>query len=108
MKRNEIIAILLMIGFMILTVGSLCAQDGHVPYWWRGKNFNGRITKIEKSRIEVTNNKNEKKEFELNSMTKIFLRGAEKLDAGMFVKIVYKETKQVNIARAIREMRSPQ
>lgn len=107
MKRNEIIAVLLMIGFILLTVGSLYAQDGHIPYWWRGKNYSGRITKIEKDKIEVTNDRNEKKEFRMNSMTKVFLRGDEKLNAGMFVKIVYKETKQVNIARAIREMKSP-
>jgi len=108
MQRNTIIAILLTVGFIILTVGSLYAQEGHIPYWWRGKNFNGIITKIEKNKIEVTNNKNKTKQFETNSMTKIFLRGAEKLSTGMFVKVVYKETKQVNIARAIREMKSPQ
>ena len=107
MKRNLIIGLLVTV-FVFTLIASLRAEDemGNVPYWWRGRNFCGKITAVDKEKVFVLDAKNNvKKRFEINSQTKIFLRDVEKMEIGMQVRIVYKETKQLNIAKAIREVK---
>lgn len=101
-KRFIIIAIFLLLGFC-----SAFAQEylDAMPYWWKGRNFTGEITRVEGNLITITNLNNEKKKFEINSLTKLFLRSSDHLKEGLFVKMVYKKTRQKNIARAVRELK---
>jgi len=114
MKAKVTLAVAILFAFAICVFGSAFAQavepdhdQENVPYWWKGKNFTGEITKIDNSKILVVDKDKIQKEFQIDSQTKIFLRQTDKLNQGVYVKIVYKETKQVNIAKAIREIKKP-
>jgi hypothetical protein len=114
MKVKVTLALVLLCAMALCSFGAVFAQvvdpdheQENVPYWWKGKNFTGEITRIEKDKIVVTDKDSVQKEFQIDSQTKIFLRVNDKLNQGVFVKIVYKETKQVNIAKAIREIKKP-
>ncbi len=107
MKKNLILGLLVVV-FVFTMIASLRAEEemGNVPYWWRGRNFVGKITAVDKDKVFVLDEKNSvKKRFEINSQTRIFLRDTEKMEIGMTIRIVYKETKQLNIAKAIREVK---
>ena len=106
MEGRKLTASFLLAVFIFTLTGILWAdQLTNVPYWWRGRNFSGKITAVGKKVIIIQSAKNnKKKKFQMDKQTKIFLRNSEKLEVGMYVKIIYKETKQVNIARAIREI----
>ncbi|MCE1246294.1 MAG: hypothetical protein LWY06_06600 [Firmicutes bacterium] len=114
MKAKVTLALAILFVFAIGVFGSVYAQSTepehdleNVPYWWKGKNFTGEITRMDSSKITVVDKDKITKEFQIDSQTKIFLREADKLSQGVYVKIVYKETKQVNIAKAIREIKKP-
>jgi len=105
-KMKRLIVLLVLMAFIFTSIGILFAKElQNVPYWWKGRNFTGRIIRIAKNRIIVVNRKNQRKEFKIDSQTRIFLRKSEKMEPGLFVKVIYKETKQINIARAIREVK---
>lgn len=112
MKNKAGFILLLMLfaftGFLCKPAAAEETYIENVPYWWTGRNFSGRVEGVGKYKIIVIGKNNEKKEFEMNQSTRIFLRESEQLTKGMYVKITYKETKQINIAKAVREVKDMQ
>jgi hypothetical protein len=77
------------------------------PFWWTGDHYSGRITGLAPDKfIIVTRDAGDMKTFEIRDNTKIFLDGSSGLAIGTAVKVSYKDTKQVQIAKAIWEIKS--
>jgi len=108
--RFKIILVGVLVVFILLSyvpVRADCYME-YIPYWWKGRNFTGEISKVEGNWIVVKDCFNNKeKKFEVNVKTKLFLHSCMTLREGLFVKIVYKKTRQKNIAKAIREIKKP-
>lgn len=106
MKGKNIIAFLALLAFLLVTTAVIMAGPvENVPYWWKGRNFSGNVTAVGKYKLFVVNKENITKEFDMEKDTRIFLRNGQNIKKGMYIKVTYKETKQKNIAKAIREIK---
>lgn len=74
------------------------------PLVLRGKGFSGTVTNVSDTSIELESDTGKTEKFVIDKGTRMIL-GDDKLHSGMFVKVIYKETKQMNIAKAIRKVK---
>ena len=104
----------------VLIVGAILAYIGVLTYLqyqttgdldWplilRGKGFSGTIVSVSDDSIELESVNGKREKFDRDKGTRIIL-GEDKLEPGLFVKVIYKETKQRNIAKAIRKVKAPE
>ena len=74
------------------------------PLILRGKGFSGTVTGVTDTSVELESETGKTEIFVVDRGTRMIL-GDDKLHSGMFVKVIYKETKQMNIAKAIRKVK---
>lgn len=74
------------------------------PLILRGKGFSGTVLNVSDTSLELESDNGKTEKFVIDRGTRMIL-GDDKLHPGMFVKVIYKETKQMNIAKAIRKVR---
>ncbi len=74
------------------------------PLILRGKGFSGTVLNVSDTGIELESDNGKTEKFVIDKGTRLIL-GDDKLQPGMFVKVIYKETRQMNIAKAIRKVK---
>lgn len=101
----------------VLVAGALLAYLGILTYMqyedtdeldWpmalRGKGFSGTVVNASDTNLEMEAAPGKTEKFVIDRGTKMML-GEDKLTPGMYVKVIYKETKQMNIAKSVRKVR---
>jgi len=114
MRGKHIIGaiIVLIVGVLLFYMGMLTYlqyQDSGEMDWplvLRGKGYSGTIVAVDENSIELEAVNGKRQKFTINKGTRIML-GYNKLEKGLFVKVIYKATKQMNIAKAIRKVKAP-